>query len=118
MKFDGKRAEEKRKDLTDIVNSILQNYSIQNKEKISSIIIDHFVDDIAPPETEITLPKTDPGMISRIIIGKAGLGGGKSIKPENILRFLKKPPFVTLNLFRCLRTIDLIYCLSKPNMRS
>jgi hypothetical protein len=53
MKFDEKRAEVKRKELTYIVNGILQNYNIQNKEKISSIIIDRFVDDITPPETEL-----------------------------------------------------------------
>jgi len=40
MKFDKKRAEEKRKELTYILNGILQNYNIQNKEKLSSIIIE------------------------------------------------------------------------------
>jgi hypothetical protein len=77
MKFDEKRAEVKRKELTYIVNGILQNYNIQNKEKISSIIIDRFVDDITPPETELIRYKLEMRPI--------GIGGGKSIKPGNIL---------------------------------
>jgi len=72
-----KRAEVKRKELTYIVNGILQNYNIQNKEKISSIIIDRFVDDITPPETELIRYKLEMRPI--------GIGGGKSIKPGNIL---------------------------------
>jgi len=77
MKFDEKRAEVKRKELTYIVSGILQNYNIQNKEKISSIIIDRFVDDITPPETELIRYKLEMRPI--------GIGGGKSIKPGNIL---------------------------------
>jgi hypothetical protein len=77
MKFDEKRAEVKRKELTYIVSGILQNYNIQNKEKISSIIIDLFVDDITPPETELIRYKLEMRPI--------GIGGGKSIKPGNIL---------------------------------
>jgi arginine repressor len=45
------RAEEKRKELTDIVKDVIQNYDIQNKEKIASEIINHFVN-ITPPEME------------------------------------------------------------------
>jgi uncharacterized protein YlbG (UPF0298 family) len=88
MKFDEKKAEEKRKELTYIVNGILQNYNIQNKEKISSIIIDHFVDDITPPETEHFVDDITPSetkLLSKLVIGPIGIGGGKSIKPGNIL---------------------------------
>jgi uncharacterized protein YlbG (UPF0298 family) len=88
MKFDEKKAEEKRKELTYIVNGILQNYNIQNKEEISSIIIDHFVDDITPPETEHFVDDITPSetkLLSRLVIGPIGIGEGKSIKPGNIL---------------------------------
>jgi hypothetical protein len=69
------RAEEKRKELTDIVKNVIQIYDIQNREKIASEIINHFVD-ITPPEIESSL--------NLITIRQSGLGGGSSTKPGNI----------------------------------
>jgi hypothetical protein len=69
------RAEEKRKELTDIVKDVIQNYDIQNKEKIASEIINHFVN-ITPPEMEESW--------YFITIREGGLGGGSSTKPGNI----------------------------------
>jgi hypothetical protein len=70
-----KRAEEKRKELTDIVKDVIQNYDIQNKEKISSGIINHFLN-VTPPEMELR--------IEFLTIRSGGLGGGSSTKPGNI----------------------------------
>jgi len=69
------RAEEKREELTDIVKGVIQNYDIQNKEEISSAIIDHFVN-ITPPEKELCS--------EFITIRQGGMGGGSSTKPGNI----------------------------------
>ncbi|MBC7129302.1 MAG: hypothetical protein H5T45_06200 [Thermoplasmatales archaeon] len=69
------RAEEKRKELTDIVKGVIQNYDIQNKEEISSGIINHFLK-ITPPEMELRM--------ELIIIRQGGVGGGRSTKPGNI----------------------------------
>jgi hypothetical protein len=70
-----KRAEEKRKELTDIVKSVIQNYDIQNKEEISSRIINHFLN-ITPPEEEF--------IMYHLTIRQGGVGGGSSTKPGNI----------------------------------
>mgnify|MGYP000218040462 CR=1 FL=1 len=69
------RDEEKREELTDIVKGVIQNYDIQNKEEISSAIIDHFVN-ITPPEKELRS--------ELITIRQGGMGGGSSTKPGNI----------------------------------
>jgi len=69
------RAEEKRKELTDIVKDVIQNYDIQKKEEISSEIINHFLN-ITPPEMEFRW--------ELLTIRQGGLGGGSSTKPGNI----------------------------------
>jgi len=69
------RAEEKRKELTDIVKGVIQNYDIQNKEEISSRIVNHF-SNITPPEMDLTT--------HFITIRQGGLRGGSSTKPGNI----------------------------------
>jgi len=69
------RAEEKKEELTDIVKGVIQNYDIQNKDEISSAIIDHFVN-ITPPEMELRM--------DLITIRQGGMGGGSSTKPGNI----------------------------------
>ena len=69
------RAEEKKEGLTDIVKGVIQNYDIQNKDEISSAIIDHFVN-ITPPEMELRM--------DLITIRQGGMGGGSSTKPGNI----------------------------------
>jgi hypothetical protein len=74
MKLEEK-AEEKRKELTDIVKGLIQNYDIQSKEEISSGIINHFLK-ITPPETELRM--------EFLTIRQGGIGGGSSTKPGNI----------------------------------
>jgi hypothetical protein len=69
------RAKEKRKELTDIVKDVIQNYDIQNKEKIASEIIDHFLN-ITPPEMELRM--------EILTLKQGGVGGGSSTKPGNI----------------------------------
>ena len=69
------RAKEKRKEVTDIVRGVIQNYDTQNKEEISSGIINHFLN-ITPPEIEHRM--------ELITIRQGGMGGGSSIKPGNI----------------------------------
>jgi hypothetical protein len=69
------RAKEKRKELTDIVKDVIQSYDIQNKEKIASEIIDHFLN-ITPPEMELRM--------EILTLKQGGVGGGSSTKPGNI----------------------------------
>jgi len=69
------RAKEKRKELTDIVKDVIQNYDIQNKEKIASEIIDHFLN-ITPPKMELRM--------EILTLKQGGVGGGSSTKPGNI----------------------------------